>query len=108
MGDADRNGPYAWTLMADHIPVRLLRFLAEKDKLTWAQSQAKTIPVEHICPDAQKRLRDIGREEEEQLYSFELTGRERLWGVRSQGSSVYQVLWWDPEHKVCPSNKKHT
>jgi hypothetical protein len=27
--------------------------------------------------------------------------RERLWGFRR--GSVFHVVWWDPDHKVCPT-----
>jgi hypothetical protein len=35
-----------------------------------------------------------------------LTGAERIFGYLEQG--VFVALWWDPEHRVCPSIKKHT
>jgi len=40
------------------------------------------------------------------LYSLRLSGKLRLWGVRDR--SVLQLLWYDPEHQVCPSPLKNT
>jgi predicted DNA-binding transcriptional regulator AlpA len=40
------------------------------------------------------------------LFSLRLSSLERLWGLRS--NDVFSVLWWDPNHQICPSPKKHT
>ena len=40
--------------------------------------------------------------EQARLFSVRLTGRIRLWGLRDV--SILRVLWWDPEHTVCPSD----
>jgi len=40
------------------------------------------------------------------MVSLRLSGRERIWGILDRG--VLSIVWWDPEHRVCPSRKKHT
>lgn len=106
LGDADRDGPYAWTDKVDEMAARVLGFLGEKDKLTWAASGAKAIPIPQICKAAQDRLVVIQRDDEDQLWEFRLGGTQRIWGVRH--GHICHVLWWDPKHQVCPSGKRNT
>ena len=66
----------------------------------------KPIPVENLCPAAQKRLTEIELDDYDRLWELRLGGTERIWGVLED--AVFYVVWWDPEHEVCPSTKKHT
>jgi hypothetical protein len=42
----------------------------------------------------------------DELWRFRFDGLHRLWGLRLD--DWFYALWWDPEHKVCPSTLKHT
>jgi hypothetical protein len=64
------------------------------------------IPKENLISDAQKRMVDIGLEEYDGLWHLRLQNKPRLWGLLD--GHVFYVVWWDPEHEVCPSTKKHT
>lgn len=68
--------------------------------------QSHTVTVSTISNEAQKRLRDIQQDDIDELFSLRLSGTERIWGIRD--GRVFYVLWWDPEHTVCPAHKKHT
>jgi hypothetical protein len=46
---------------------------------------------------ALKQLKDY-------LWAFRSDGTHRIWGILSDG--VFYVLWNDPEHKICPVEKK--
>jgi hypothetical protein len=106
LGDADRNGPYAWSNMSSDVAAQVLGFLGEKDKLGWGESRAKDIPTTQLCADAQRRLREIEKDDQDRLVEFRLSGIERIWGVRD--GHICHVLWWDPDHQVCPSELRHT
>ena len=65
-----------------------------------------SVPIEKIILEAQKRLRKLGYKTEQLqglLISFRLTGKKRIWAIR-EGNLAY-VLWWDPEHKICPPRR---
>ena len=64
------------------------------------------IPVSRIIPQARKRLEEIHQADIDDLYSLRLTGVQRIIGIRDRNN--LKILWWDPEHEVCPANKKHT
>jgi hypothetical protein len=78
--------------------------------MTWAQIEGPTgshfVEFEDLCPEAQKRLTEIGKDEQARLFSVRIAGELRVWGVRD--IAILRVLWWDPDHSVCPSQKKHT
>ena len=64
------------------------------------------VEIDQLCKEARDRLAVIELDDLDALMSFRLTGPSRVW-CRMDGS-VMMVLWWDPRHAVCPSNKKHT
>jgi len=63
------------------------------------------ISVGEIIKPAQKRLEELNLYYDE-LYSLRLTGAERLWGIIEGG--VFRVIWYDPNHEICPSQKLYT
>lgn len=79
------------------------------ETMTWTDILGRDhheIPVSNITRQAQKRLEELGRDDAETLVSFHITGRQRIWAIRS-GAEAF-LLWWDPNHEVCPSQLRHT
>ena len=79
------------------------------ETMTWGQILGRShhmIPVNDIIKPAQERLRELKHDDQEELVSFRIGGRERLWAIRSETEAF--LLWWDPNHEICPSPKKHT
>jgi hypothetical protein len=84
--------------------------LRDFETMTWAEIKARTgshsISVGDIATKAWNRLVDIGRDQEDTLFSLRLGGEERVLGVRR--NAILHLLWWDPGHEVCESHLKHT
>lgn len=86
--------------------------LSEFERKTWNEILIKekkrnhTIQVSDICTEAQKRLKKIKQDDIDELVSLRLTGQKRVWGIKE--GNILKVLWWDPDHTVCPSQKKYT
>ena len=55
---------------------------------------------------AKGRLSELQRDDIEELYSWHISSKGRLWCAEYDGMMC--VLWWDPEHEVYPVPKKHT
>jgi hypothetical protein len=87
-------------------------FLASIETQTWAELRqsavAKGIPIENLEPEAQKRLRLHLRPGAipDELWELHMGGKPRIWGRLQQ--ALFEVLFWDPDHEVCPSPKRHT
>lgn len=83
--------------------------LQEFERRNWdeiTKSGSHPIAVSRIEKLAQDRLREIRKDDVDELMSFRLTGRERVWCVKQL--SIMKVLWWDPNHEICPAPRKHT
>ena len=106
----DRGGAWAWTALSDPIQYKnVMEKLQEFEKRNWDQitrSGTHPIAVSSIERRAQNRLREIYKDDVDELMSFRLTGRKRVWCVRQL--SVMKILWWDPNHEICPAPRKHT
>jgi hypothetical protein len=69
-----------------------------------AKKQNHGVEVYKLSLEARKRLSELGHDATvEELYTLRLTARQRIWGIRE--CNTFQLLWWDPNHDVCPSLK---
>ena len=95
--------------------IEIIPKLTDYERMTWAEidgtprsskgSKHHFIDVEDIIKEARDRLLELHMHYN-QLYSIALTGKRLLWGILEDG--VFSIVWYDPEHKICPSLKKHT
>ena len=79
------------------------------ETMTWDEILGRhhhAIAVNDIIEAAQNRLEKLGHDDQAELVSFRLGNTERIWAIRS-GSEAF-LLWWDPDHKICPSQLRHT
>jgi len=85
--------------------------LVDFERQTWSEisivskKQNHHVSVSGLIKDAQKRLDELKIYEDE-VFSLRLSAKERLYGILKDG--VYQIIWYDSEHRICPSIKKHT
>jgi hypothetical protein len=86
----------------------IAKHMKDYQGLTWANIKRKDHPIERnrIITKAQQRLKHLRQEDIDELWRLEFTGCQRLWGIRD--TKIFKVLWWDPQHKICPAKKKHT
>ena len=109
IGQIDFDGPWCPKRMQKEILLRIINRLKDCERSTWLEIErggSHPIPVNRIIRDAQRRLQVLKLDDTSDLFSLRLNNLERLWGLRS--NDVFSVLWWDPDHQICPSLKKHT
>lgn len=109
LGRLDFGGPWCPRTITGEVLFEVAKKLGQLESQNWPQIDAggsHFIPVSNLIKDAQQRLEAIRLDDIEHLYSLRLSGKERLWGIRER--HVFRALWWDPEHAICPSEKKHT
>lgn len=78
--------------------------------MTWGEIEGANSHLIQIsdCPNprVQKRLNELRLDDYNELFSLRLSAKERVFGVLF--GNVLKLLWYDPEHQVWPSPKKHT
>lgn len=114
--DLDHAGSWSWAVRDDTL-IKIIDLLTELERLTWREIRQqqtggnrrrgpkhKSIPRDHLWKEAQDRLEELQLDDFEELFRFRTGNMERLWGVLSGDSPrVFYPIWWDPDHKVCPS-----
>lgn len=112
--DRDYEGEWGWP-EAEGL-ARVIDFLCDISSNTWADIRNQTtntkraghrkhheMPFDGVCDEALRRIQQRRFDEQfEELFRFRLDGRARLWGFQSNG--VFYPVWWDPEHKVYPTD----
>lgn len=109
----DNDGPWGFT-NADIVTVcDVLRKLASFETMTVAEvfhrgdEPGKDYDVAALPnPVARNRLEVAGLADQTKIWRIALGGRPRLYGFLV--GNIFHVVWWDPEHEVWPSQKKHT
>ena len=105
-------GEFGWGKIGRSDLDRVRKRLGNFEGMTWNEiliqggGRHHPIPIPKISKAAKKRLEEIRQDDIEELMSLSLTGQERILGIRE--NSTLRLLWWDPEHRVCPSKMKHT
>lgn len=106
------EGDFGWHKIDASMLRYVLGKLAHFESMTWgeisaAKKQHHYITWDALSPEGRAVLETACRDEErETLFSFRLSGTERVYGLRLEG--VLSLLVWDPEHKVCLSELKNT
>ncbi len=107
---ADLDGEWGWNKIGIKLLFReIIPKLQNYESMTWGEIRGEGshfIEVGKCSKEARKRLRYLKLDDSEHLFSLRVSGRVRIWG-RVQ-SSIFLILWWDPEHQVYPVEKKHT
>ena len=104
----DWDGAFSWNNCENFGEV--LKKLGELEKLPWVELRSKgshNSDIEIFSQEAKSRLADLKLDDHDEFYSFRLNGKIRVWAL--QHGSCMLLLWWDPDHKVYPvEKKKHT
>lgn len=110
MASVDCGGPWSWDqLQCSEFLKDVWEKMRHFETMTWDsmnREQHHMVSVSSMIPRAQKRLRQLGRDQLQFLASFRFNGKKRIWAHRT--GNEFWLLWWDPNHEVCPSLKKGT
>lgn len=112
LASIDFDGPFGWRgATAQDIEHEICVKLRSFESMTWAEilrasggkgegkgNNSHECQIESLCDGAKQRLREIGRDDLDSMFSLRLSGKGRIWGIRR--GRVLQVMWWDPGHAV--------
>jgi|SRR5271156_1770263 len=103
--------PFGWRQVDEITLDDIRRKLANFESMTLheifrvAGARNHPVQVSNLCREAKEHI-DMVKLVVDQIYSLRLSGEQRVWATLTE--NVLQLLWWDPDHQVCPSHKKHT
>lgn len=106
----DKDGKWGWSVIGkNRWEEKILPKLCNFETMNWSEienSGSHFIDTNIIIKEAQKRLVELNMDDLDQIFSLRLEGRLRLFGKRI--GNILQIMWFDFEHEICPSKKKHT
>lgn len=108
----DHDRPWGFSAVDGSLLIEILRKLSGFESMTVNELRRTRKTFKEydlpgpIIQDAVDRLAEMRRDDMTKIQRLELTGLQRLYGFLD--SNVFHVVWWDPEHAICPSIKKHT
>lgn len=102
-----------WSLIhatADHL-LRILNAVKSFESMTAMEVYSSARGKRYVISDlpnkqARDRLALLGYDDQDYVCGLRLNGPGRLFGI--QLGRFFHVLWWDPNHDIWPSEKKHT
>ena len=104
----DLDGRWGWGQVDARLLLKeIIPKLQDYESMKWGEIEGRNshfVKVEQCCKDAQQRLQEIEKDDFSELFSLRMNGKKRIFGIRQ--SAELQILWWDPEHEICPSTKK--
>jgi hypothetical protein len=109
----DNDGPWGLSKLSPDDMAELISKLAQvetqtiKELFFGGEEPGKHYTVENIpTPLAHDRLAALRLGDMTRVSRLRFGGTERLYGFLHD--NVFHVIWWDREHEVWPSKKKHT
>lgn len=99
-----------WSLYNSDFLNEVLPKLIDFERRIWSdivsdKKHNHWIDTSDLIKEAQDRLIEL-KIFYDSLFSLRLTGTVRLFGYIENG--IYYIIWYDQNHEICPSNKKHT
>lgn len=98
--------PFGWHRLNGPTLTYIRERLSYLETMSWSEilvasrKQNHSISIQNLSKPAQDRLDEMGIALDE-VVSLRLSGKERVFGYLENG--VLVLLWWDPDHEVCPS-----
>lgn len=111
-GLIDNDGPWPCRVIdGESLWTRIHTRMSDFETMEWGEilrdkHSHHFVKTSRLIPLAQRRLEELQQDDISHLFSLRISGEERVWGIRDR--HILKVLWWDPNHEVCPSNLKRT
>lgn len=105
----DLDGPFSWP-KGTQDELSVVARLHQFDCMSWGEIEGGShhiLSPSSLSREAIMRLEQIEKDDlVDKLFSFRMQGRSRFIAIRDR--NIANLLWYDPEHGVAPSNLKHT
>lgn len=106
----EMHTPYGWKEIDQAEAVQVRDRLASYESMKWKEIipsyRSHLIKVTDLSADARNHLVAIEQDDVDSVVSLGIDQLSRVVGILEH--NILKVLWWDPEHEVCPTTKPNT
>ncbi len=106
----EMHTPFGWTAINETVAVQIRERLASYESMRWKEFvfgyRSHFIKVSDLSKEAREHLASIEQDDIDSVLSLGIDQMSRIVGILEH--NVLKVLWWDPDHQVCPSTKPNT
>ena len=106
----DEDGPFSWHLLSEareyYKILKRKKAFEGMNSNQIRQTGSHSVLIEKLSKAARDRIDKLKLDDFEELYSLRMNSTNRVWCIKD--GNTMRVLWWDPNHEVCPSLKKNT
>lgn len=114
----DKNGEFAFNVTSPEFDHKdFLSKMIEYSVISWAKIKMQThdknkskhhyLEYSSLSKEAQDRIKALNMENEtDAIFSFAFNNTLRIIGFRE--GQFFHAIWYDKNHKFCPSKLKHT
>lgn len=98
--------PFGWLVVDQDAARKIRNRLASYESMRWKEIvgyRCHLIKRTSLCPIAQQHLLDIEQDDIDSVMSLGIDQMGRVIGILEH--NILKVLWWDPEHEVCPTSQ---
>lgn len=106
------KAPFGWDAIDRDDMKQVVAHFKALESMRWNDIFVAARKHNHHCDvggmsrEAQTCIEEDWQGGADDVLTIRLTNKKRVWGIL-EGPVVY-LLWWDPDHDVYPSLKKHT
>lgn len=107
----DSDGPFSWNEIEHSDLADIVRCLAAFETMQEHEIRnqgSHPIPIADLSKEARDRLQHKQLDDLDCIHSFRTGGAPRFHCYQLAGTGAMRLLWWDPDHQVCPAALKHT
>jgi hypothetical protein len=101
--------PFGWMELNEANANQVREKLANLESMKWKELigyRNHFIKVTELCKDAKDHLVAIQQDDIDSVMSIGITQKSRVVGIMEH--NILKLLWWDPEHLVCPVDTPNT
>ena len=102
--------PFGWSKLdpatAEQVRERLSSYESMKWKEIVPSYRSHFIKATDLCKDARDHLAQIEQDDTDSIVSLGIDQTTRVFGILEH--NILKVLWFDPDHEVCPTQKPNT
>jgi len=102
--------PFGWLTIGEANAIQVRDKLASYESMKWKEIipsyRSHFVKITDLCPEAQDHLAAIQQDDVDSVVSLGIDQMSRVIGILEH--NILKILWWDPEHEVCPSTKPNT